>query len=122
MPHDQKSPTHLSAAIGSLTERGKGNARTSSGLTVAGPAVACASNVVAYEDGRAAAIADGSTAWIVGGFDLADYGDFKRLASVGIELDSGDVIFHVPERERLASGSWLRVVKQPGAMRRGEVA
>lgn len=113
---------HLFATIGSLIERGGWNARTSSALTVVGSAVACASNVVAYVDGSEAAIADGSAAWIVGDFNLADYGDFNRLASVGSELDNGDVITDIPERERLASGTWLRVVKQPGAMRRGDVA
>ncbi|QVN20828.1 hypothetical protein [Burkholderia pyrrocinia] len=122
MPHEQKLLTHLFAIIGSLTERGGGNARTSSGLTVAGPAVACVSNVVAYADGSAAAIADGSTAWIVGGLDLADLGDFKRLASVGSELDNGDVITGISEREGLALGSWLRGVTQPDAMRQCEVA
>ena len=116
----EKSPTHLFATSGWFTARGGWNARTSSGPTIVGPAVACASNVVAYEDGGEAAIAD--AAWIVGDFNLADYGDFKRLVSVGSELDNGDVITGIPERERLASGSWLRVVKQPGAVRRGEVA
>ena len=122
MLYEQNSPTHLFATAGSLTERGGGNARASSGPTVAGPAVACASNVVAYEDGGEAAIVDGSASWVVGDFNLADYGHFKRLASVGSKLDSGDVITDIPERERLVSGSWLEVVKQPDAMRRGEVA
>jgi len=76
--------THWFATIGSLTELGGRVTEASSGLKIAGLAVARVNDVVTYDDGSEAAILDGA------GY-AAVSGD-KPFALVGSRLSNGDRI------------------------------
>lgn len=74
----------LFATIGALTARGGRITKATSGLTVAGLAVARVGDVVTYEDGSEAVITDGA-----GEYALSND---KPIALVGSGLSNGDRI------------------------------
>ncbi|WP_230975233.1 PAAR domain-containing protein [Burkholderia stagnalis] len=90
MSNEQKSPTHLFATIGALTQRGGRVTKASSKLTVVGLAVARVGDIVTYEDGSEAVITDGAGRYAIGGD--------KPLALVGSRLSNGDHIVETPQR------------------------
>jgi len=84
MKNEQSEPTHLFATIGALTERGGRVTQATSGLAVAGLAVARVGDVVTYDDGSEAVITDGAGNYAV----CRD----KPFALVGSRLSNGDRI------------------------------
>ncbi|PXX32290.1 MULTISPECIES: PAAR domain-containing protein [Burkholderia] len=90
MSNEQQAPTHLFATIGALTERGGRVTAATSGLTVAGLAVARVGDIVTYEDGSGAVITDGAGDYTVGGD--------KPFALVGSRLSNGDHIVETLQR------------------------
>ena len=80
MNNEQQAPTHLFATIGAFTERGGRVTAATSGLTVAGLAVARSE----------AAITDGAGDYAVGGD--------KPFALVGNRLSNGDHIVETLQR------------------------
>jgi len=84
MRNEQSEPTHLFATIGALTERGGRVTQATSGLAVAGLAVARVGDVVTYDDGSEAVITDGAGNYAV----CRD----KPFALVGSRLSNGDRI------------------------------
>ncbi|MDS0857368.1 PAAR domain-containing protein [Burkholderia pseudomultivorans] len=90
MKNERAAPTHLFATIGALTERGGRVTKASSELTVAGLAVARVGDIVTYEDGSEAVIADGAGEYAIG--------SDKPLALVGSRLSNGDCIVETLQR------------------------
>lgn len=90
MKSEQSVPTYLFATIGALTKRGGRVTECTSGLTVAGLAVARVGDVVTYEDGSEAVITDGAG-------NCAVSRD-KPFALVGSRLSNGDRIVETLQR------------------------
>ncbi|MCR4467388.1 MULTISPECIES: PAAR domain-containing protein [unclassified Burkholderia] len=90
MKNEQSAPTYLFATIGALTERGGRVTQASSGLAVAGLAVARVGDVVTYEDGSEAVITDGA-----GNYAVCRE---KPFALVGSRLSNGDRIVETLQR------------------------
>ncbi|CAH2812349.1 MAG: hypothetical protein CBCREVIR_3096 [Candidatus Burkholderia crenata] len=83
---------HLFATIGSLTKRGGRVTTASSGLKIAGLAIARANDVVSYPDGSEAVIIEEvGFAAVFGG---------RPLALVGSRLSNGDRIVETPQAGR----------------------
>lgn len=90
MKTEHTVPTHLFATIGALTERGGRVTQATSGMTVAGLAIARVGDIVTYEDGSEAIITDGAGKYAI----CCD----KPLALVGSRLSNGDRIVETLQR------------------------
>ncbi|KHK60995.1 hypothetical protein PI86_00610 [Burkholderia sp. A9] len=90
MTSEPKTPTHLFAIMGALTEWGGRMTQASSGLTVIGLVVARVGDIVTYEDRSEAVISDGAGKYAVD----CD----KPFALVGSRLSNGDRIVETLQR------------------------